>query len=266
MWWPALGGIAIGIGGLIEPRALGVGYDAIGDLLGGRMVLGAIVSLVLVKWAIWAISLGSGTSGGVLAPLLILGASLGALEATILPAAPAGFWPLISMGAVLGGMMRAPLTGVLFAAEISGDFDALLPLSVAVVVSYAFTVLVLKRSVLTEKVARRGYHVTCEYAIDPLEVLFVREVMRAEAVQLTSPEIVAHADETLRTVTQRMAKHGVTSLPVITGQGAVGMLHLEDVLVARKRHLEEETRREAVAPLPRWVPLPQWVPLVGPRR
>ena len=264
MWWPALGGLAIGIGGVIEPRALGVGYETIGELLHEHYAIAAIVLLVLVKWAIWSISLGSGTSGGVLAPLLMLGAALGAIEAGILPHAPTGFWPLVSMGAILGGTMRSPLTGILFAAEVSGDFNALLPLSVAVVIAHTFTVLVLKRSVLTEKVARRGYHITREYEIDPLEVLFVREVMRGEP---TTAEGVAYVDETLKTVTQRMAQMRVTTLRVCEADGrAVGTIVLEDVLVARRRHLEEETRREYIAPLPSWVPIPRWMPLVGPPR
>lgn len=265
MWWPAIGGLAIGIGGLIEPRALGVGYDAIAQLLGGHMAVTALVVLVLTKWAIWSIALGSGTSGGVLAPLLMLGAALGALEAHVFPGAPTGFWPLISMGAVLGGTMRSPLTGILFAAEVSGDFGALLPLSVAVVVAHAFTVLVLDRSVLTEKVARRGFHVSREYEIDPLEVLFVREVMREARAEIPA-EHVAHADETLRTATQRMAAGHVTILRVLDAGGdVVGAIDLEDVLVARRRHLEEETRRERFSQLPSWIPIPRWVPLVGPR-
>jgi chloride channel protein, CIC family len=266
MWWPAIGGLVIGIGGLIEPRALGVGYDVIGDVLGGRIAVAALIGLILTKWAIWSVALGSGTSGGVLAPLLMLGAALGAIEVGVLPSAPAGFWPLISMGAILGGTMRSPLTGILFAAEVSGDFNALLPLTVAVVVAHAFTVLVLRRSVLTEKVARRGYHVCREYEIDPLEVLFVREVMRAEAEVDGAPAELAYAGETLRTVTLRMARLEVTRMRVVDDHKAVvGTIHLEDVLAARRRHLEEETRREAVAPLPRWVPLPRWLPLVDPR-
>ncbi len=265
MWWPAIGGLAIGVGGLIEPRALGVGYDTIASLLTGHMALTAIIALVLTKWAIWSISLGSGTSGGVLAPLLMLGAALGAILSRVLPDAPAGFWPLITMGAILGGTMRSPLTGILFAAEVSGDFNALLPLTVAVVVAHAFTVLVLDRSVLTEKVARRGYHVTREYEIDPLEVLFVREVMSDVRPDLGADHI-AYANETLRTVTQRMASAQVTTLRVVDGDGInVGTIELADVLVARKRHLEEETRRERIAPIPRWVPIPKWVPLIGPR-
>jgi H+/Cl- antiporter ClcA len=265
MWWPALGGLAIGIGGLIEPRALGVGYDVISDLIGGHLALTTIVVLVVTKWAIWAISLGSGTSGGVLAPLLLLGASLGAIEASVLPAAPVGFWPLISMGAILGGTMRSPLTGILFAAEVSGDYNALLPLSVAVVVAHGFTVLVLGRSVLTEKVARRGYHVTREYEIDPLEVLFVREVMKEMRPDVAA-EPVAYADETLKSVTLRMATAHLTTLRVVDAEAnVVGLIDLQDVLVARRRHLEEETRRERFGAIPSWMPIPRWVPLIGPR-
>src|SRR5437868_852234 len=109
MWWPAIGGLAIGLGGLIFPQALGVGYDTIGALLQGSVTTKVILGVLLVKWFIWAVSLGSGTSGGVLAPLLMMGGALGGLEAMFLPHEGAGFWPLISMGATLGGTIRAPL-------------------------------------------------------------------------------------------------------------------------------------------------------------
>ena len=106
MWWPAIGGLAIGLGGLVFPQALGVGYDTIGALLQGSVTTRVILGVLLVKWFIWAVSLGSGTSGGVLAPLLMMGGALGGLEAMFLPNEGAGFWPLISMGAILGGTMR----------------------------------------------------------------------------------------------------------------------------------------------------------------
>ncbi|MHB8684315.1 MAG: chloride channel protein, partial [Dehalococcoidia bacterium] len=188
MWWPAIGGVAVGFGGLIFPRALGVGYDTIGALLRGDNTATLIAGVLLVKSTIWAVSLGSGTSGGVLAPLLMMGAALGGIEAHFLPGEGAGFWPLISMAAVLGGTMRAPFTGVVFALELTHDVNALLPLLVAVVVAYGCTVLVLRRSILTEKVARRGYNLGSEYAPDPLEMLLVREVMRSAIVAL-SPDL-----------------------------------------------------------------------------
>lgn len=177
MWWPAIGGLAIGLGGLIFPQALGVGYDTIGQLLQGTVTTKVILGVLLVKWFIWAVSLGSGTSGGVLAPLLMMGGALGGLEAMFLPYEGAGFWPLVSMGAILGGTMRSPFTSIVFAFELTHDANVFLPLLVGSVVAHAFTVLTLKRSILTEKVARRGYHLSREYAVDPLELLYVREVM-----------------------------------------------------------------------------------------
>lgn len=184
MWWPAFGGLAIGVGGLLFPQALGVGYDTIGSLLQGDVTRNAIIGILLVKSIIWAISLGSGTSGGVLAPLLMMGGALGGLLAPVLPNEGIGFWPLIGMGAILGGTMRSPFTGVVFAVELTHDVNAILPLLLAVVISHGFTVLVLRRSILTEKISRRGYHLSREYSVDPLEILFAREVMRTNIVAL----------------------------------------------------------------------------------
>lgn len=184
MWWPAIGGLVIGVGGWMFPQALGVGYDVIGDLLrgdvGGRVILGVLI----VKSVIWSVSLGSGTSGGVLAPLLMMGGALGGVEAWFLPAEGLGFWPLVSMGAILGGTMRSPLTGIVFALELTHDVNMIIPLLVAVTIAHGFTVLTLRRSILTEKIARRGYHLSREYAVDPLEILFVREVMRTSVAAL----------------------------------------------------------------------------------
>ena len=186
MWWPIISGLVIGLGGLIFPQALGVGYGTIGALLQGQVVLSTIAGILLVKSVIWAVSLGSGTSGGVLAPLLMMGGALGGLLSAFLPNEGLGFWPLIAMGAILGGTMRSPFTGVVFAVELTHDMDIILPLLLAAVVAHAFTVLTLRRSILTEKVARRGYHLSREYAVDPLEILFVREVMRPNVVAIPS--------------------------------------------------------------------------------
>ncbi len=218
MWWPAIGGVAVGAGGLIFPRALGVGYDTIGAMLRGDNTATLIAGVLLVKSTIWAVSLGSGTSGGVLAPLLMMGAALGGLEARFLPGEGAGFWPLISMAAVLGGTMRAPFTGVIFALELTHDVNALLPLLAAVIVAYAVTVLVLRRSILTEKVARRGYNLGSEYAPDPLELLLVREVMQTSIVvlspDLTLRDVASRLHRKLPSRTQRL-------YPVVDASGAL---------------------------------------------
>jgi H+/Cl- antiporter ClcA len=250
MWWPAIGGLVIGLGGLIFPQALGVGYDTIGALLTGDVPRNVILGILLVKSVIWSVSLGSGTSGGVLAPLLMMGGALGGLEAMFLPHVGSGFWPLVSMGAILGGTMRSPFTGVIFAIELTHDINMMLPLLLAVTIAHAFTVLTLRRSILTEKVSRRGFHLSREYAIDPLEILFVREVMQSgENGRVPEGAVAAYADEPLRIVVYRMAETGITRLPVVERADPherVGMVSLEDLLRARTRTLEEEQNRERV--------------------
>jgi CBS domain-containing protein len=314
MWWPPIGGLVVGIGGLIFPQALGVGYNIIAEMMQGQATLQVLLGILIVKSIIWAFSLGSGTSGGVVAPLLLVGGALGGLESLFLPHVGPGFWALISMAAVMGGTMRVPLTAIVFSLELTHDINALLPLLIAVAVSYFFSTLVMDRSILTEKVSRRGYHLSCEYAVDPLEVLFTREVMRTNIVvlpqhislkelaqslnteklpdsgqtqmlypivddqqrllgvvtrralqhlvrehkgssmdvplvDLLCKPVVAYPDETLRTVVNRMAKEGFTRLPVVEradSQQLLGIVSLTDLLKARVRHLEEESRRKRV--------------------
>jgi CIC family chloride channel protein len=119
MWWPAIGGLAIGVGGWIVPQSLGVGYPTIGSLLTGHGAVGFALGLLAVKAVIWAIGLGSGTSGGVVAPVLLMGCALGAVATSVLPDVGAGVWPLIAMAALLAATLRAPLTAVVFALELS---------------------------------------------------------------------------------------------------------------------------------------------------
>jgi chloride channel protein, CIC family len=188
MWWPAIGGAIIGIGGLIEPRALGVGYDVIDQFLTGRAGVSLILGILVVKTLIWGLSLGSGTSGGVLAPVFMIGGALGALEGHILPGVTPGFWALVGLAAVVGGVMRSPLTGVVFPLELTHAWPLLVPLLIAATAAYTLSALYLKRSVLTEKVARRGLHLSREYAVDPLEVLLVDEVMDAAPIIAAAAE------------------------------------------------------------------------------
>jgi H+/Cl- antiporter ClcA len=177
MWWPLIGGAVIGAGGLADPRALGVGYDTIHAELLGQLGIGALALLFAVKLIIWATGLGSGTSGGILAPVLIIGGALGGLLGHVLPGATPGTWALIGLAGALAGVTRSPFTAIVFAFELTHDAGALLALLVAATVAHLVSVVVLKRSILTEKVARRGFHVMREYAVDPLEAMFVREVM-----------------------------------------------------------------------------------------
>jgi H+/Cl- antiporter ClcA/CBS domain-containing protein len=233
MWWPAIGGLAIGLGGLVFPQALGVGYDTIGALLQGSVTARVILGVLLVKWFIWAVSLGSGTSGGVLAPLLMMGGALGGLESVFLPNEGAGFWPLISMGAILGGTMRSPFTSIVFAFELTHDANVFLPLLVGSMIAHGFTVLTLRRSILTEKVARRGYHLSREYAVDPLEILFVREVMRTKVVVLPAASALGDIWHSLR-VDHRQKQR---LLPVVNGEGQlVGVVTRRDMTRRMERN------------------------------
>ncbi|MDP4004278.1 chloride channel protein [Methylobacterium sp. NEAU K] len=223
MWWPALGAVVVGLGGLIEPRALGVGYDVIRDLLSGHMLAGAVLTILVVKGVIWLAALSSGTSGGVLAPLLILGGAAGWLIGQLLPGVH-GFWALIGMAAMLGGTLPAPLTGVVFAVEVTGDVAALAPLLAATMSAYAVTVLLLKRSILTEKIARRGQHVTREYGIDPYDLARIEAVMTREVETLDADLPLAEA---LAAITSG-AHH---AYPVVDGAGRpVGLVTRNDAL------------------------------------
>lgn len=222
MWWPALGGVAVGIGGWLEPRALGVGYDVIGDLLANSLARNVVLALIVCKAAMWVVALGSGTSGGVLAPLLMMGAALGVLVGPWLPGDQVALWPLVFMTATLGGMMRAPIMAVMFALELTHDIDALLPLLIASAVAYGFTVATMPRSILTEKIARRGHHIYREYGIDPLERHIVAEVMSRQVETIDGASTVQDALERHFGATQRHRAY-----PVLVRGHLIGMIDRE---------------------------------------
>lgn len=317
MWWPAIGGLVIGLGGLIFPRALGTGYDVIDSLIAGNAAWQLIAGVLIVKSIIWAFSLGSGTSGGILAPLLMIGGALGALVGHGLPFIQVGAWPLVGMAAVLSGAIGCPLTAAALSMELTHNYGLMLPLLAASVAAHAFTVLFQRRSILTERLSRRGYHLSREYSVDPLEIMTVSQVMHSSVVALPSgarigdvkrwiedrrpgkpveagktrkgqrlyPVVdengklqgivtramleryvathpsdsalpwkeaeIAYPDETLRSVAERMAALKIFVLPVIEPgtRKVVGILSLEDMLQARLRSHERETKQERIRKL-----------------
>ena len=260
MWWPAIGGVLIGLGGLIYPHALGTGYDVIAALVGGDRTWQLILGVLLVKTVIWSFSLGSGTSGGVLAPLLMIGGAVGALLAPVMPVLQVGAWPLIAMAAVLSGAIGCPLASAVLAMELTHNYGLMLPLLASSFAAYGLSVLVQRRSILTERLARRGYHLSREYAVDPLELMTVAQVMSApsgEGERVLDDEAVlarnfASADETLRTVVERMAQSRVFELPVVSrnSRTVMGRITLEDLVHARSRSWEREMKQERVRQLP----------------
>ena len=228
MWWPALAGVVVGIGGLFDPAALGVGYDNIQALINGSVLIHAAVALLVVKAIIWVIALASGTSGGTLAPLLMMGGAVGVLEAHILPFGDSGFWALIAMAAVLGGTLRCPLTATVFAIELTGDMSVMPAVLVACVASFAVTVLIMRRSILTERLARRGRHLTYEYTVDPFEVMRVSEIMtypvQTLPARMSTEEALAFFETDNDTKRHK-------SYPVVNDAGqVVGMVSRADVL------------------------------------
>jgi CBS domain-containing protein len=235
MWWPAIGAIVVGIGALFEPRVLGAGYGSIQALLDGDLVLRAVLLLLVIKAVVWLVALGSGTSGGILAPLLILGGCAGFLIGQYLPGDP-GFWAMVGMAGVMSGTMRAPMTGALFAAELTNHLSALPETIAAGSAAFAISVLVMKRSILTEKIARRGKHILREYTVDALEFLLAGQVMTPDPVTL--PGSMTLADTV--TFFSEEAQH--RSYPVVDERGRLlGLVSRTDAL----RWKQEDRRRLA---------------------
>ncbi|HTL17406.1 MAG TPA: chloride channel protein [Patescibacteria group bacterium] len=199
MWWPAIGAVVVGLGGVLDPRVLGVGYETIHGLMRGELVGATLISLLMLKALVWSVALGSGTSGGVLAPLLIMGGALGVLLGQWSPVGDPGLWAMVGMAAMMGGTMRSPLTGMVFALELSHDLNTLPALLIACVAALGVTVLLMRRSILTEKLARRGQHIAREYSVDLFELMRVGEVMDE------SPPVV-RADTTIAQLSDWIAK------------------------------------------------------------
>lgn len=200
-WWPAIGGIAVGVVGYFEPRTLGVGYNNITDLLSGTMPMQIVLSLCLMKFISWAISLGSGTSGGTLAPLLTIGGATGALLGSI----TLSLFPttgvtiplsvLIGMAAMFAGASRAFLTSIVFALETTGEFNALLPLLATCTASYFTSFFLMENTIMTEKISRRGVKTPHSYEPDVLEKLTVGQIISGDGLVVSEENRIEEVRE-----------------------------------------------------------------------
>jgi CIC family chloride channel protein len=197
MWWPAIGGLAVGVIGYFAPHTLGVGYDNIISVLSGSVAILIVLRLFFFKFLSWAIALGSGTSGGTLAPLLTIGgaggALLGAIIVNIFPNAGISIpmSALIGMSAMFAGASRAYLTSITFALESTGQFHALLPLLGACTASYLVSFFLMENTIMTEKIARRGVATPDSFEPDVLGKLTVREISTENGITL-DPEMPIH--------------------------------------------------------------------------
>jgi H+/Cl- antiporter ClcA/CBS domain-containing protein len=222
MWWPALGGIAVGIVGYFMPLTLGVGYSNIAAVLAGQFGLGTMLALCLLKLISWLIALGSGTSGGTLAPLFTIGGAMGGvLGLALTHAAP---WlqidprmaALICMAAIFAGASRAFLTSVVFAFETTQQPHGLLPLLGACAAAYLISGLMMRNTIMTEKIVRRGVRVPSDYAADYLDQIYVRDACSRNVVSL-------HAEQTITEVRAWLDSDGSSTkhqgFPVVDQHG-----------------------------------------------
>jgi H+/Cl- antiporter ClcA/CBS domain-containing protein len=224
MWWPAIGAVGVALGGLVNVHVLGAGYGNIQALLDGNVAVRLVVALLVIKAAVWLVALGSGTSGGILAPLLIIGGAAGFLFGQVLPGDP-GFWAMVGMAGIMSGAMRAPLTGALFAAELTNHMGALPETIAASATAYAVSVLMMRRSILTEKIARRGRHVLQEYSIDALEFQQAGQLMTRDPATLSGEMTIGDAVRFF----EQQAEH--RSYPVVDpAERLVGLVSRTDAL------------------------------------
>jgi H+/Cl- antiporter ClcA/CBS domain-containing protein len=239
MWWPAMGGVVVGVVGLVFPQALGVGAEHLQMMVLGRATFGFLAAMLVCKTIAWSVSLGSGTSGGVLGPLLLMGGSLGGvlawLVAHTLPVTPdAGLWVIVAMAGVFAGATRTPLTSVVFALELTHQVDVLLPAVIACAVSDLVSLGLLRHSIMTEKIARRGLPILHEYELDVLATQTVGQVM-TELVE-TVPESMPVRELCDLFYGPRLSKH--QGYPVVDFRGRlVGMVTRSDLAhSARRQH------------------------------
>jgi CBS domain-containing protein len=231
MWWPALGGTVVGLVGVVFPQALGVGAEHLQMMVLGKATFAFLAAMLVCKTVAWSVSLGSGTSGGVLGPLLLMGGSLGGVLAWLvghaLPAAPdPGLWVIVAMAAVFCGATRTPLTSVVFALELTHQVDVLLPALIACAVSDLVSLGLLKHSIMTEKIARRGMPIVHEYELDVLAMQTVGQVM-TDVVE-TVPESMPVRELCDLFYAGRRSKH--QGYPVMDARGQlVGMVTRSDL-------------------------------------
>ena len=234
MWWPALGGLVVGVVGYIEPQTLGVGYDNIAAILNGHLALGALIVLCLLKLLSWSVALGSGTSGGTLAPLFTIGGALGGVMGLML----SGWFPwldldpriaaLVGMAALFAGASRAFLASVVFAFETTLQPHGLLPLLGGCTAAYLVSGLLMRNTIMSEKIIRRGVRVPSDYSVDYLDRVTVGELCSRHVVTLGDTQLVTDVRRWLDEGSVEAMHQG---FPVCkTGQGVIGMVTRKDLL------------------------------------
>jgi CIC family chloride channel protein len=228
-WHPVIGAVGFAVVGLFVPRALGVGYDAIGDVLAGRLAVGAVASLAVAKLIAWWLALGSGTSGGTLAPILLISAAFGSVVGAGLnhvlpgPEVAIGAFAVVAMAATFGASTRATFTSIVFVFELTRDYDVILPLMLATVIADLVFSAVNEDSLMTEKLRRRGLRIGRHYGVDPFTTASVAQIMTTDVETIDAGATVGQARA-------RFAAGGHGAYPIVDGRRLVGIVARGDVL------------------------------------
>jgi chloride channel protein, CIC family len=213
MWWPAIGALGLGIIGYFVPRVLGVGYDTISDILTSSLVLKTLILVMVFKSLALVVSLGSGTSGGLLAPMFMSSAAMGGVYAIglnrLFPSMhfTPGAFALVAMGAVFGAASRATFAFIIFAFEITQDYNSVLPLMLVSVIADGVALLFMRTSIMTEKLARRGLRIHADYEPDILQQMYVRETMSEDVPAVPASMTVSALAEAIEGRDPVLTKH-----------------------------------------------------------
>ena len=242
MWWPAIGGVVVGLCGYIFPESLGVGYSVIQQLISGDAGWKLLAGILIIKSLSWSFSLGSNTAGGILAPLLMIGGSLGAALGHLMPIMTTGAWVLVGMCAVLSAAIGAPLTSAMLALELTHNGGLMLPVLLSCVAAYAVSVLVMPRSMLTENLSRRGLHLSREFGADPLEAILVSQAMHTSVFALPEDATRKDAADWLRKMDERGGEawsHWQRIFPLVDSEGRMTgtLTRAQMIAAARKEDL-----------------------------
>ena len=241
MWWPAIGGVGIGLGGLLFPRALGVGYSVIQQMISGDAAWKLLVGILLVKSFIWVFSLGSNTAGGILAPLLMIGGAMGAAVGHLLPQMSTGAWALVGMTSLLTAAIGCPLTSAMLSIELTHNGGLILPVLLACGAAYAVSVLVQPRSMLTEALSRKGLHLSREFSVDPLETMLVSQAMHTSVYALNDHATCQDAAEWLKKTEERGAdawSHWQRLFPLVDDEGRLSGSLTRSQMIAAGREAD----------------------------
>ncbi len=239
MWWPAIGGLGIGLGGLLFPQALGVGYSVIQQMVSGDGAWKLLTGVLVIKSLIWVFSLGSETAGGILAPLLMIGGALGAALGHILPQMSTGAWALVGMTSLLTAAIGCPLTSAMLSIELTHNGGLVLPVLLACGAAYALSVLVQPRSLLTDALSRKGLHLSREFSVDPLETMLVSQAMHTSVYALNDKATCKDAATWLAKMQERGAEgwsHWQRLFPLVDDEGRLaGALTRSEMIAAAQR-------------------------------